>query len=242
MRKLLAVLLVLTMAFSLAACTGEKPVEPEVDAPIETPVGDPAAPEETPVEPGETPLSGTPLAKPAEKPAAKPTEKPAEPAEKPTEKPVEKPAEKPAQPTAQPSVQPEASAKTVGQKLLADFMGKAGSASDMSALAQSLIENPIIPFMGATMPVEPGYLSGFGDTEIKGFEEGYMFGPMIGAIAFVGYVFRLPDGADISAFIANLKKNADLRWNICVEAEEMVAGSAGNKVFFVMCPKEFDEE
>ena len=40
----------------------------------------------------------------------------------------------------------------------------------------------------------------------------------------------------------DLKANANLRWNICTTADEMVAGSVGNKVFFVMCPTEFTEE
>jgi len=65
--------------------------------------------------------------------------------------------------------------------------------------------------------------------------------PMMGSIAFVGYVFELEDGADVSAFINNLRSSANMRWNICVEAEEMVTGSVGNKVFFVMCPKTLEE-
>ena len=79
------------------------------------------------------------------------------------------------------------------------------------------------------------------NAEITGFKNGATFGPMIGSIPFIGYVFELEDGVSASDFIANLKKNANLRWNICVEAEEMVAGSSGNKVFFVMCPKAFEE-
>ena len=68
-----------------------------------------------------------------------------------------------------------------------------------------------------------------------------MFAPMIGSIPFIGYVFELPNAGDASSFIANLQKNANLRWNICVAADEMVTGSAGNKVFFVMCPESLEE-
>ena len=95
--------------------------------------------------------------------------------------------------------------------------------------------------MAGAMEVEPGLLSGFDNYEVTGFKSGATFGPMIGSIAFIGYVFELEDGVSASDFIANLRSNANLRWNICVEAEEMVTGSSGNKVFFVMCPKEFDE-
>ena len=86
------------------------------------------------------------------------------------------------------------------------------------------------------MPVEPGLLSGFDNYEVTGFQEGAVFMPMIGSIAFVGYVFTLEDGADVNAFMENLKANCNPRWNICVEAEETRVASVGNKVFFVMSP------
>ena len=40
----------------------------------------------------------------------------------------------------------------------------------------------------------------------------------------------------------NLKENADLRWNICTEADEMEAAVFDHYVFFVMSPKNFDQE
>ena len=60
--------------------------------------------------------------------------------------------------------------------------------------------------------------------------------PMIGSIAFVGYVFVLEDGIDAASFVQTLLDNADPRWNICVEAEETVADYVGSTVFFLMCP------
>ena len=108
-------------------------------------------------------------------------------------------------------------------------------------IANALIANEIIEFMPAVMPVEEGYLNGF-DNEIKGFKEGAMFGPMIGTIPFVGYIFVLEDGADVDAFMTTLKDNANLRFNICTEAEEMIVENEGNKVFFLMSPKSFEQE
>ena len=134
----------------------------------------------------------------------------------------------------------EAENLTVGQTLLADFEERAEK-EDVTAIAEGLLSNEIIQFMGGSMPIEPGYLTGFGEYEVTGFNEGAMFSPMIGTIPFVGYVFRLEEGTDADEFIANLKANADLRWNICTEAEEMVAGKKGDKVFFVMCPTAFEE-
>lgn len=132
---------------------------------------------------------------------------------------------------------PAVTGDTLGQTLLADFEAKAADGElSCQILADELMKNPAILFGPATMPVEPGLLSGFGNAEITGFKEGTMFAPMIGSIAFIGYIFELEDGTDGEAFMQTLKDNADPRWNICVEAEETVVGQTGNKVFFVMCP------
>lgn len=128
---------------------------------------------------------------------------------------------------------------TVGEKLLADF--KANTTGTAEEIANRLITNEIIEFAGMATPVEEGLLSGFDNAEIKGFKEGVMFGPMMGSIAFVGYVFELPEDADVEAFKTTLKDSANLRWNICVEAEELVVENEGNKVFFLMCPKSFEQ-
>ena len=143
--------------------------------------------------------------------------------------------EKPAEKTSEPSAP-----LTVGNKLLAEFKQKASSGSAL-AIAESIATGGSLPFMAGAMEVEPGLLSGFDNAEITGFKSGAVFQPMIGSIAFIGYVFELEDGVSASDFIANLKKNANLRWNICVEAEEMVTGRSQNKVFFVMSPKHFEE-
>ena len=131
---------------------------------------------------------------------------------------------------------------TVGYIMLAKFeeLAKAEDATALS-IAETLIMDESIPFSGGAMPIEEGYLSGFGEAQITGFEEGAMFAPMIGSIAFVGYVFDLADDADVDTFIEKLEANGDLRWNICVEADEMVTGSVGDKVFFIMCPSSFEE-
>ncbi len=128
---------------------------------------------------------------------------------------------------------------TVGEKLLADF--KADSTGTPQEIADRLLTNEVIEFMGAAMPVEEGLLSGFDNAEIKGFKEGVMFAPMMSSIAFVGYIFELPEGADVEAFKTTLKDSANLRWNICVEAEELIVENEGNKVFFLMCPKSFEQ-
>ncbi|MBR5513427.1 MAG: hypothetical protein IKV85_05515 [Ruminococcus sp.] len=133
------------------------------------------------------------------------------------------------------------SGDTLGETLLADFTERAANeAATAQEIADGLMTNPAILFGPVTMPVEQGLLTGFGNTEITGFKEGVTFAPMIGSIAFVGYVFDLEEGTDVAAFMQTLKDNADPRWNICVEAEETVCEQVGNKVFFVMCPKSLE--
>ncbi|MBQ3224587.1 MAG: hypothetical protein IJB42_02655 [Oscillospiraceae bacterium] len=95
--------------------------------------------------------------------------------------------------------------------------------------------------MGGVVPVEEGLLTGFDNTEIRGFSSGYMFAPAIGTIPFVGYVFELPDASGADAFVSTLKGAANPRWNICTEAEQTIVEKSGNKVFFLMCPKAFEE-
>ena len=139
-------------------------------------------------------------------------------------------------PSAAPSETP--AGESMGQALLKDFTDRVNAEPALGAeeLAKALLENPVIEFTGDALPVEPGMLTGFGNTEITGFAQGAMFAPMIGTIPFVGYIFVLDADADAEAFVQTLKDNADPRWNICTEADETIAEHVGNTVFFVMCP------
>lgn len=134
-------------------------------------------------------------------------------------------------------------AGTLGETLLLDFENRTAENADVTAmdLAEGIISNEVILFGGATMEVEEGLLTGFGNAEITGFEEGVMFGPVISTIPFVGYVFDTEDAESAEALVAVLTENANPRWNVCTEAEETVVGTAGDKVFFLMCPKSLEE-
>lgn len=139
---------------------------------------------------------------------------------------------------AQPSA-PEASGSP-SQMFLTEFRNKVSDAGTMEELADAIVTSEWVPFAGAVMPVEPGYLNGF-SSEITGFAEGAMFGPMIGSIPCIGYVFRLENAADAEAFMKTLRENADLRWNICTQADEMVCEASGSTVLFAMTPAAFDD-
>jgi hypothetical protein len=135
----------------------------------------------------------------------------------------------------------EADGETLGTKLSGIFKANAADAESAEALANKIVEEAALPFSPMVMPMEEGYLAGFDNAEITGFTSCAAFAPMIGSIPFIGYVFELPEEADVEAFKTTLSENANLRWNICVTADEMVVESEGNTVFFVMCPASVEE-
>ncbi len=133
---------------------------------------------------------------------------------------------------------PAQTGKTMGQQLLDHFNDYVGANSEATVeeIANDLLTNEVIQFMSGAMPVENGtWLQGFRAETMEGFKSGAMFGPMMGSIAFIGYVFELEDGADIDAFMQTLEDNADPRWQLCVTADETVIEKNGNLVFFLMC-------
>ena len=233
MKKLISILLVLAMMLSMVACGGNTETEVEENSDVnveeqldaETDVDADVDAEENDVEE-----------------PSKDTEKDKEQTTKPSETPAQKPEQNPAQNENNTSSNEATPAsKTVGQTLLADFKARVAKGGSAQSIAEGIMTNSIIQFMGGTVPVEPGFLTGFDNAEITGFKEGVMFAPGIGTIPFVGYVFTLEDGVSASDFAKNLKSNANPRWNICTAADETVVDYSGNKVFFLMCPSTFEQ-
>ena len=137
-------------------------------------------------------------------------------------------------------IAPSVDAGTLGETLWNAFQDgiTANPAMTTEEMANALVTNPAIQFMGGAMPIEVGteFFTGFDEYQITGFESAAVYMPMIGSIAFVGYVFDLAEGTDVNAFITGLTENCNPRWNICVSADQTVAGAVGDKVFFLMCP------
>ena len=107
---------------------------------------------------------------------------------------------------------------------------------DIEQVAAKIVESGKFgEVMMGSMPVEEGYLAGF-EVEIKGFKKGVTFGPMIGTIPFVGYIFETDTPDEL---VATLKKEHKLNWNICTSADKMFVQKKGNYVFFVMSPDSF---
>ena len=137
-------------------------------------------------------------------------------------------------------IDPKADANTIGGKLWNAFVAAKEEKPEITPeeMANLLVTNEVIQFMGGAMPLEANqeFFTGFDEYKITGYESGALYMPMIGSIPFIGYVFDLADGADVEAFVKNLTDHANPRWNICVTAEQTVVGAYGNTVFFLMCP------
>ena len=134
---------------------------------------------------------------------------------------------------------------SVAQTLVSEFKTLSADTSlNAQAIADALLGSAVLSNVGmmGTMPIEDVYLSGFDNYEVKGFDECVMFSPMIGTIPFVGYVFTVADGVDAAAFASDLEANANLRWNICVAADEVATAVEGSKVMFVMAPMSFEQD
>lgn len=217
MKKLLLSALALTLVFSMTACGNNE----------ETGSSNPSTMESEST-PAETPSEETPATEESSGEVPDENEETPSTEESSDEAPVDG----------------EASGETLGTTILGVFNDALAQDAEKDALtlAGEICAHESVSLIGPmTMEVEPGYLTGFNNYEVTGFEQGVMFAPMIGSIPFVGYVFTLPADADADAFVTGLKDNADLRWNICVEADEMIAEANGNKVFFLMCPATLEQ-
>ena len=116
--------------------------------------------------------------------------------------------------------------KTVASQLVTEFKKEI-------AISES---NIIVPTTGVTEITKDDYLAGFNE-EIKGFKKAVSIAPMIGTIPFVAYIFEVDNPEE---FASTLKEQANLRWNICTEADEMQTTIVDNYVFFVMSPSNFE--
>ena len=169
------------------------------------------------------------------------TDKPDKPAQtdKPnkTDKP-EKP-EKPTKPSKPDETDKDDAAADTGDfasSLYQIFETEIEKTDDIEQVAAKIVESGKFgEVMMGTMPVEDGYLAGF-EVEIKGFNKGVTFGPMIGTIPFVGYIFETDTPDEL---VATLEKEHKLNWNICTSADRMFVRQKGNYVFFVMSPDSF---
>jgi len=129
--------------------------------------------------------------------------------------------------------------KSVTGVLVQQFKEEIKKEHDIEKIASSIAKNKILAIEVNVSPIgKEDYISGF-HTEIKGFNKAVAIRPFIGSIPFVAYIFEVEDA---ESFAEKLQENADLRWNICTEADDMKVATFDQYVFFVMAPESFEEE
>ena len=135
---------------------------------------------------------------------------------------------------------------TTGAALYNSFVAALEANNNATALelAETLAYNSGLPFMPGASEIGVGaeYFAGFDNYTITGYKSASTFGPMVGSIPFIGYIFELADDTNADDFVKALKDNCNPAWNICVEADQVVAEIVGNKVFFLMCPADLGNE
>ena len=130
---------------------------------------------------------------------------------------------------------------TTGWVLWNVFANEAAMLMSPDMVGNYMMSQPYIPFFGSAAPLMPdpvAVFQGFETYQFSNFVMGATFGPMMSSIPFIGYVFDLEEGADVKAFIDQLVNNCDPRWMRCVDADQIVAGSIGNRVLFMMVTKD----
>lgn len=126
---------------------------------------------------------------------------------------------------------------TVAANLVLEFEKEMPKSKNIKEVADKIIKTNIINPHVEYLEMEEGYLPGFKE-EIKEFNSAVVISPTISTIPFIAYIFEVDNPSE---FANNLKKQANLRWNICTEADEMQVSVVDNYVFFVMSPNNFDD-
>ncbi|MDD3165705.1 MAG: hypothetical protein PHS97_07595 [Oscillospiraceae bacterium] len=244
MKKLIALILVLTMVFTLAACgktdtnPDTTPTDETVDTEDTTPIDEPDEPAvdaDATAEPDE-PEAPVDEDKPAEqKPAEqKPAEqKPAE--QKPAEqKPAEqKPAEqKPAE--QKPTEQKPTEQKPAEQKPATPETPAGATDASLSDIIADILDGVSdLPMVG-DIELTAENFSYYTFIDAIDGAEAMASEAMIGSIAHSVVLVRLPAGSDAETVAKDIKDNANPRKWICVEAEQVTVTVRGNLVLLVM--------
>lgn len=135
-------------------------------------------------------------------------------------------------------VNPKEEDTSVSGILTSQFKKEIKENKDSFEVAKKISENEIIATSVDVVEVKNGdYVNGF-DKEIKGFKKAYAIKPIIGSIPFIAYIFEVDDAKE---FEKELNDNANLRWNVCTEADNKASAVVDNYVFFVMAPESFEE-
>ena len=209
MKKLIAMLLCLTMVLSLAACTSKEEQVPEEEPAVEeNPAGEnePAVeeqPEEEAPAEEETPAEDEPATMPEEGEGM----------------------------DVMPEVTPEEEAPAIEympEEKLNEMMGLldqlVGGINDELAVMSVEVTSDMFEYYVNTPYFEGAYA--------------VVSAPIIGSIAHEVVLVELPEGTDVEAVAAEMEANMNPRKWVCVEAEESWVKTSGNYVLQVMSTSE----
>lgn len=128
--------------------------------------------------------------------------------------------------------------KSLAVTLSEQFKEAIKEEKDIKKVAEKISQNEVLQISTNVESLKKNdYLSGF-QTEIKGYKKVVAIRPMISTIPFLAYIFEVENAEE---FAKNLKNNADLRWNVCTEADDLEVTVVDNYVFFIMAPNNFEE-
>ncbi len=134
-------------------------------------------------------------------------------------------------------VKPEEEDTSVAGILTKQFKEEMEKNKDAFEVAQKISKNENIATSVVVVELKDGdYVDGF-NKEIKGYKKAYAIKPMIGSIPFIAYIFEVDDA---KGFEKELNDNANLRWNVCTQADNKSSAVVDNYVFFVMAPETFE--
>ncbi len=135
-------------------------------------------------------------------------------------------------------VKPKEEDTTVAGILTNQFKEEMKKSDNPFEVIKKISENEIIATSIDVVELKnEDYVDGF-DKEIKGYKKAYAIKPIIGSIPFIAYIFEVDDAKE---FETELNDNANLRWNVCTEADNKNSAVVDGYVFFVMAPKSFEE-
>lgn len=127
---------------------------------------------------------------------------------------------------------------TVAVNLVQEFKNEITKTKDIQKVANNIVKSNIItPHVEVADMTNSDYLMGFKE-QITGYKKAYIIAPTISTIPFIAYIFEADNPTELAS---TLKEQANLRWNICTEADEMQVAVVDNYVFFVMSPNNFDD-
>ena len=109
---------------------------------------------------------------------------------------------------------------------------KLENASNVKEVLTYIADSGALPFECMVEDIPEDYMIGF-TARTEKFNDGAYLAPIIGAQPFIVYLFQTDNTRDLET---ELRANADLRWNICTQASEIVCEEFGEYLLFAMVP------